>query len=87
MYILARADRSVLLNTVLVLSCFAVALWANTHYMVLLHGYMGTANKSADVGLYLLILAFASAGLCGGGIRWLGHSSYLSPSRSRYLGV
>lgn len=87
MYILARADRSVLLDTVLVFACFAVALWVNTYPMVLLHEYMGAANKSVDVGLYLLNLVFASAWLCGGGIRRLGHSSCLFPSRSRYLGV
>lgn len=87
MYILARADRSVLLNTALVFACFAVALWVNTHYMVFLHEYMGAANKSVDVGLYLLILAFARLGLCGVGIRRLDHSSCISPSRSRYLGV
>ncbi len=87
MYILARADRSVPVDTVLVFACFAAALWVNTYSMVLLHEYMGAANKSVDVGLYLLILAFASAGLCGGGIRRLDHSLCLSPSRSRYLGV
>lgn len=87
MCILARADRSVLRDTVLVFACFAVALWVNTYAKVFLLEYMGAANKSVDVGLYLLILAFASAGLCGGGIRRLGHSSCLSPSRSRYLGV
>lgn len=59
MCILARVDRSVLLNTVLVISRFAVALWVNTHYIFFLHEYMGAANKSINVGLYLLILAFA----------------------------
>lgn len=87
MYILAWADRSVLLNTVLVFACVAVALWVSTHYIVFLHEYMGASNKSVDVGLYLLILAFANMQLCGGGIRRLGHSSRLSPSRPRYLGV
>lgn len=87
MCILAWAYSSVLRNTVLVFACFVIALWVNTYSMVFLLEYMGAANKSVDVELYLLILAFASAGLCGGGIRRLGHSSCLSPSRSRYLGV
>lgn len=71
MYILARIDRSVLLNTILLFAYFSAVVWVNNSYIFFLYEYMGAAKKTANFGLYpyLLVLAFICAVLCGGDIR------------------
>lgn len=71
MYILARVDRFVLLNTLLLFAYFAVLVWANNNYIFFLYDYMGAAKKTVDLGsyAYLPVLAFICALLCGSEIR------------------
>lgn len=71
MYVLARLDKSVLLNTWLFFAYFLVLVWVNNSYLYPLYHYMGAAEKNFDFGLcvYLLCLGFACALLCGGSIR------------------
>lgn len=71
MYILARVDRSILLNTVLLFAFFSVIVWVNNNYIYHLYDYMGSAKKTVDFGLYpyLMVLALICALLCGGAIR------------------
>jgi hypothetical protein len=71
MYIFARLDKSVLLNTCLFFTYFLMLVWVNNSYLYSLHHYMGAAEKNFDFGLcvYLLCLGFACALLCGGSIR------------------
>lgn len=71
MYLLARIDRSVLLNTLLLFTYFSVVVWVNNNYIFFLYEYMGAAEKTVDFGLvpYLAILAFVCSLLCGGEIR------------------
>lgn len=71
MYILARIDRFVLLNTLLLLAYFSMVVWANNNYIFFLYDYMGAAKKTVDIGLYayLPILALVCAWLCGGEVR------------------
>ena len=71
MYLLARVDRSVLFNTLLLFTYFAVVVWVNNNYIFSLYEYMGAAKKTVDLALvsYLIILAFVCSLLCGGKIR------------------
>ncbi|PXB85153.1 polymerase, partial [Pseudomonas aeruginosa] len=71
MYILARVDRSILLNTVLLFAFFSATVWVNNNYIYHLYDYMGSAKKTVDFGLYpyLMVLALICALLCGGAIR------------------
>lgn len=71
MYVLARLDKSILLNTWLFFAYFLVLVWVNNAYIYSLYHYMGSAEKDFDFGLciYLLCLGLACALLCGGSIR------------------
>lgn len=45
MYILARVDRSILLNTVLLFAFFSATVWVNNNYIYHLYDYMGSAKN------------------------------------------
>lgn len=67
MYILARVDRFVLLNTLLIFAYIAVLVWVNNYYIFSLYDYMGAGKRAVDLGscVYLPLLAFIWALLCG----------------------
>jgi len=71
MYLLARLDKSVLLNACLFFAYFLILVWVNNNYIYSLYHYMGSAEKDIDFGLcvYLLCLGLGCALLCGGSIR------------------